>query len=74
MEARNEGIFLYTFSRISPREINILKNPKLSPRELNELNDMNVKKMVFDLTNILKPTTEMPKKMKKIKVLIIFSY
>jgi len=62
MDARNEGIVLYTFLRISPRKINILKNPKLGPRELNELNDMNVKKMLFNLTNILKPTIEMPKK------------
>ena len=54
MEARNESIFLYTFLRISPRKINILKNPKLGLRELNELNDMNVKRMLLNLTNILK--------------------
>jgi len=62
MDARNEGIVLYTFLRISPRKINILKNPKLGPRELNELDDMNVKKTLFNLTNILKPTIEMSKK------------
>ena len=61
-EARNEGISLYTFFRISPRKINILKKTKLGSRELNELNDMSVKKMLFNLTNILKSTTEMPKK------------
>jgi len=62
MDARNEGIVLYTFLRISPRKINILKNPKLGPRELNELDDMNVKKTLFNLTNILKPIIEMSKK------------
>ena len=62
MDARNEGIFLYTFLRISPRKINILKNSKLDLRELNELNDMNEKKMLLNLTNILKPTIEMPRK------------
>ena len=67
IEARNEGIFLYTILRISPRKINILKKTKLTPRELNELDDMNAKKMLFNLTNILKPTIEMPKKMKKNK-------
>ena len=44
IEARNEGISLYTFLRISPRKINILKTPKLDPRELYEVNVMNVKK------------------------------
>ena len=52
IEARNEGISLYTFLRISPRKINILKKTKLGPRELNELNVMNVKKMLLNLTNI----------------------
>ena len=62
IEVKNENTFLYTFLRISPRKINILRKTKLDPRELNELNDMNVKKMLFNLTNILKPTIEMPKK------------
>ena len=62
MEARNEDIFLYTFLRISPRKINIFKKTKLDPRELNEINDVNVKKMLFNLTNILKYT---PKRSKK---------
>ena len=44
MEARNEGIFLYTFLRISSRKINILKKTKLGPKELNEVDDMIVKK------------------------------
>ena len=65
MEARKEGTFLYTFFRISPQKINILKNSKLGPRELNELNDMNAKNMLLNLANILKPTIEMSKKMKK---------
>ena len=67
IEARSEGISFYTFLRISPRKINILKKTKLSPRELNELNDMNAKKKLFNLTNILKPIIEMPKKRKKNK-------
>ena len=37
-------ISLHTFLRISPRKINILKKIKLWPRELNEDDDMNVKK------------------------------
>ena len=64
-EARNErkpSILLYTFLRISPRKINILKRIKLGPVELNEGDDMNVKKMLLDLTNILKSTTKMSKK------------
>ena len=44
MDAKNGGTFLYTFLRISPRKINILKKTKLDPRELNEADDMNVKK------------------------------
>ena len=62
IEARNEGIFLYIFLRISPRKINILKKTKLGLRELNELNDMNVKKVLLNLTNILKSTAKMSKK------------
>ena len=65
IEAKNESISLYTFFKISPRKINILKKPKLDPRELNELDDMNVEKALLNLTNILKFTTKMPKKMKK---------
>ena len=68
MEARNEHIFLYTFLRISPRKINVLKNPKLGPRKLNEDNDMNVKIVMLVLTNILKSTRKTSKKkMKKNK-------
>ena len=44
IEARNGGIPLYTFLRISPRKINILKKTKLGSRELNEIDDINVKK------------------------------
>ena len=65
IEARNESIPLYTFLRISSRKINILKKIKLGPRELNELDDMNVKKMLLNLTNILKSTTKKSKRMKK---------
>ena len=67
IEARFKGIYLHTFLRKSPRKINILKNSKLSLRELNKLDDMNAKKMLLNLANILKPTIEMPKKMKKNK-------
>ena len=65
IKAKIKSILLYTFLRISPRKINILKKTKLDPRELNELNDINVKKMLFNFINILKHTTEMPKKRKK---------
>ena len=64
---RSEGISLHTFLRISPRKINILKKTKLSPRELNKVDDMSIKKILLNLTNILKPTTKMSKKMKKNK-------
>ena len=62
IEVRNEDISLYIFLRISPRKINILKKTKLGLRELNELNDMNVKKVLLNLTNILKSTAKMSKK------------
>ena len=62
IEVRNASISLYTFLRISPRKINILKKTKLGLRELNELNDMNVKKVLLNLTNILKSTAKMSKK------------
>ena len=66
IEARSEGISLYTFLRISPRKINILKKTKLGPIELNKLNDKNVKKkMLLNLKNISKSTTKMPKNEKK---------
>ena len=65
IKARNEGIPLYTFLRISSRKINILKKTKLGPRELNELDNMNVEKMLLNLTNILKSTTKRPKKNEK---------
>ena len=44
IEAEYDSIFLYTFLKISPRKINISKRTKLNPRELNEVDDMNVKK------------------------------
>ena len=63
IEARNGSISLYTFLRIFPRKINILKKTKLGPRELiNEIDDTNVKAMLLNLTNILKSTTKMSKK------------
>ena len=61
-EARSEGIPLYTFLRIFPRKINILKKNKLGPRDLNERCGTNTKKILLNLTNILKSTTKMPKK------------
>ena len=65
IEARNEGISLYTFLRISPRKINILEKTKLGPVDLNEFDGINVKKMLLNLTNILKSTTKNVKEMKK---------
>ena len=62
IEARNESISLYTFLRISLRKINIFKKTKLGSRELNEMDDMNVRKMLLNLTNILKSTTKMSEK------------
>ena len=62
IEARNKRTPFYTFLRISTREINIFKKTKLGPIELNEVNDMNVKKMLLNLTNILEFTTIMSKK------------
>ena len=67
IEARSEGISLYTFSRISPRKINILKRTKLGPVDLNKFNDINFKKVLLDLTNILKSATKMSKKWNKKK-------
>ena len=63
-------ILLYTFLRISPRKINIFKKTKLGPRELNKLNklnEINIKKILFNITNILKSTTNISKKWKKNK-------
>ena len=65
IEARNEVIPLYTFLRISPRKINISKKTKLGPKELNQIDEINGKKMLLNLTNILKSTTKMSKKMEK---------
>ena len=62
IEARNEGVFLYTFLRISLRKINLLKKSKLGLRELNEVDEMTVKKMLLNLTDILKSITKMSKK------------
>ena len=41
-----------------------LKKTKLGLRKLNELNDMNVNKMLLNITNVLKSTAKMSKKMK----------
>ena len=56
-----DGISLYTFLKISPRKIHILKKTKLGPREHNKIDDMNIKKMLLNLTNILKFTTKFQK-------------
>ena len=61
-EARSEGILLYTFLRISPRKINILKKSKLDTVELNEFDNINLLRTLLNLTNILKSITKMPKK------------
>ena len=61
---RGEGASLHTFLKITPRKIYVLKKTELGPRELNEINDMNVKKMLLNLTNVLKSTTKMSKKKK----------
>ena len=71
---RSEDISLYTFLRISSQKINILKRTKLHTIELNQIYDMNVKKALLILTNILKSTTKMPKKMKKNRSAQNFSY
>ena len=65
IEARNESMSLYTFLRISPRKINILKKTKLSPRELNEVDEVSIQKMLLNLMSILKFTTKISKKKKK---------
>ena len=44
IKARSESIPLYTFLRISQREINVLKRTKLHMIELNKVCDINVKK------------------------------
>ena len=62
IEARIESISLFIFLRISPRKINILKKIKLCPRELNEVDEMNVSKMLLNLTNVSKSTTRMSNK------------
>ena len=74
IEAWSEGISLYTFLRISPRKLNILKETKLDPRELNEVENMKIKKMLLNLINILKSTTKRSKKEEKIKVFRMFLY
>ena len=56
----------------SLRNINIVKRTKLSSTVLNKVSDLIVKKMLLDLTNILKSTTKVPKNEIK-KVLKIFS-
>ena len=62
IDARNESVPWYTFLRISPRKINTLKKTKLDPRELNELDDVSVEKLLLNLANILKSTIKMSKK------------
>ena len=62
IEARNEGISLYIFLRISPQKINILKKTRLGQRELDELDDMRVNKILLNFTDILKSTTKCRKK------------
>ena len=65
IEARNKGIFLQTFLRISPRKINILEKTKLGPRELNKVSGMNVKKNVAQFNERFEIYYKNVKKMKK---------
>ena len=74
IEARNKSISLYTFLKISPRKINISKKTKLGPRELNEVNDMNVKKNTTQFNQYFEIHYKKVKKWKKIKVLRIILY
>ena len=41
---RSKSISLHTFLRITLQKINIFKKTKLSPSDLNEMDDMNLKK------------------------------
>ena len=50
-EAKIEGILFYTFLKISPRKINIFKKTKLVPRDLKEMDDMNVEKNAAQYKN-----------------------
>ena len=50
---RNEGVRSYTFLSISPRKINVLKKTKLYPRELNKVDELNKKRLLLNLMNIL---------------------
>ena len=61
MEAKPMNILFYTFLSISLRKINILKKTKLGPRELNEIDNINVKKILLNLTNISKSIIKEPK-------------
>ena len=75
IEARNEGISLYTFLRIFSRKINILKKTKLGSRELNKIDDMNAKIIAVQFNQCFEIYYKNAEKMKKkIKVLRIFLY
>ena len=67
VEARSEGISLYTFLRISPRKIIILRKTKFYQREFNEVNDMNIKKNATQFNEYLEIYHKNAKKMKKNK-------
>ena len=65
IEARSEGVSLYTFLRISPWKINILKKTKLDSKELKEANNMNVKKKAAQFNEYFEIDYKNVKKMKK---------
>ena len=73
MDVIHKDISLCTFLRISPRKINILKKNKLGPRELDNVDDTNVKKSTAQYNEYFKiDYKRSQKKWKKKKVLRIF--
>ena len=75
IEARNEDISLHTFLRISPRKINILKKTRLSPKEFNEMDGMNVKTNATQFNEYFEIYyKKYQKNEKKIKVFKIFLF
>ena len=65
IEARNENIIQHTFLRISSRKINILRKTKLGPRELNEVDGINVKQNAAQFNEQYKIYYKNIKKIKK---------
>ena len=65
IEARSEGISLHTFLRISLRKISILKRIKMNLIDINELYDMNVKKIASQFNEYFKTYYRNAKKNEK---------